>query len=105
MANILFSSALCQRRIVARIHRMREELGFRPSPELADVLVGLYCFVPELEAVFRALRSDATDIEGADCVAEVVEPDRPTGVSVRLTARSVAMNLSLSLRSPPSVFK
>jgi hypothetical protein len=30
---------------------VREELLFRPGPELADVLVGLYDLVPELEAI------------------------------------------------------
>src|ERR1700691_2604061 len=36
-----YPSALGQWRIIARIDRMGEEFGFRPGPELADILVGL----------------------------------------------------------------
>src|SRR5262249_46850075 len=44
-------SALRQRRVVARVDRMREVLLLRPGPELADVVIGLDDLVPELEAV------------------------------------------------------
>src|ERR1043166_3624665 len=69
-------SALRQRRIVARVDRVREKFLFRPSPELADVLVGLDGLVPELEAVFGPLGSDAPNVERADDVAEMIELDR-----------------------------
>src|ERR1700689_2971311 len=69
-------SALRQRRIVARIYRMRQILLLRPIPELADVLVGLDGLVPEFQAVFGAFGADAADVEIADDVAEVVELER-----------------------------
>src|ERR1700690_1538650 len=69
--------ALRQRRIVARIDRMRQILLLRPIPELADVLVGLDRLVPDLEPVFGALGADLADVEVADDVAEVVELERP----------------------------
>src|ERR1700741_2692263 len=52
---------------------MCEEFLFRPSPELADVLVGLDGLVPELEAVLGPLRSTAPDVERSDDVAEMIE--------------------------------
>src|ERR1700688_4184796 len=72
-------STLLQRRIVARIDRMGEEFRFRPGPELTDILVGLDDLIPQLEAVFGAVRAAAPDIEIADHVAEVVELDRAAG--------------------------
>src|SRR5262249_33550912 len=70
-------SALRQRRIVARVDRMREILLLGPGPELGDVLVGLDGFVPELEAVFGPFGADAPDVEGADHIVEMIELDRP----------------------------
>src|ERR1700692_425198 len=70
-------SALRQRRIIARINRMREVVLLRPIPELADVLVGLDRLVPDLEPVFDALGADLADVEVADDVAEMVELERP----------------------------
>src|SRR5579862_3941856 len=70
-------STLRQRRIVARIDRVGEEFLFRPGPELADVLVGVDCLVPELEPVFGALLSQAPDIDVADHVVEMIELERP----------------------------
>src|SRR5580692_13046580 len=69
--------ALRQRRIIARIDRMREVFLLRPIPELADVLVGLDGLVPDLEPVFGALGADLADVEVADDVAEMVELERP----------------------------
>src|SRR5580698_9256192 len=48
-------SALGQRRIIARIDRMREEVLLRPGPELTHVLVSFDGLVPEFEAVFGTL--------------------------------------------------
>src|SRR5215472_6768998 len=74
---MLLYSALGQRRIIARVDGMREELLFRPSPELADVLVGLDGLVPELEPVFGAFRYHASEVDIADYVVEVIELERP----------------------------
>src|ERR1700689_3963278 len=88
------TSALRQRRIVARVDRVREELLFRPDPELADVLVSLDGFVPELEAIFGAFRPAAPNVEGPDYVAEVIELER--------TARRVGQADRPQRRRPPS---
>src|SRR6202166_353303 len=69
--------ALRQRRIIARIDRVREVFLLRPIPELADVLVGLDGLVPEFQAVFGAFGADAADVEVADYIAEVIELERP----------------------------
>src|SRR5580700_989249 len=69
-------SALRQRWIIARVDRMRQKFLFGPSPELADILIGLDDLVPEFEAVFGAFRPAAPDIEVADDVAEAVELER-----------------------------
>src|ERR1700733_663313 len=58
-----------QRRIVARIGRLREILRLVVRPELAHILVGLLRDVGELVA----LLDDLADIHGADGVAEIVE--------------------------------
>src|SRR5579875_1665970 len=71
-------SAALQRRIIARVDRMREELLFRPRPELAHVLVGLDRLVPELETVFGALLLQAADVKRADHVVQMVELDGPS---------------------------
>src|SRR5262249_5591989 len=55
---------------------MREELLFRPGPELADVLVGLDGLVPELEAVLGSLGPDPTDVDVTDDVPEMIELHR-----------------------------
>src|SRR5580704_11305747 len=70
------TSALSQRRIVTRVNRMSQELLFRPGPELTHVFIGLDGLVPDLEAVFGALRADTPDVERADHVVEVVELER-----------------------------
>src|SRR5262245_5295846 len=41
-------SLLLERRVIARIDRLRQELLFVVRPELADVVVGLYGLVPEV---------------------------------------------------------
>src|SRR5580704_6141365 len=46
-ASVAFFSTLLQRRIVARIDRMSEELLLGPSPELADIFVGFDDLVPQ----------------------------------------------------------
>src|SRR5579863_2504743 len=71
------ASALGQRRIIARIDRVREEVLLGPGPELADVFVGVNRLVPELQPVFGAFGADAADVEIADHVVEVIELDRP----------------------------
>src|SRR3984885_12516360 len=70
------NSALGQRRIIARIDRMREIFLLRPGPELAHIVIGFDDLVPELQSVFGALRPDTADIEGADHVVEVIELQR-----------------------------
>src|SRR3984885_15057442 len=55
-------SAFRQRRIVTGVDRVGEELAFRPGPELADVLVGLYRLVPERQPVLGALLAQAADV-------------------------------------------
>src|SRR5436305_12684996 len=50
-----FVLLLLERRVVARIDRLREELLFVVSPELADVVIGLHGLVPELEPVLGTL--------------------------------------------------
>src|ERR1700683_5038015 len=69
-------SALRQRRVVARIDWMREILGLRPGPELADVLVGVDGLVPELKPVFGALSADTPHVDVTDHIVEVVEFER-----------------------------
>src|SRR5665213_3807120 len=46
-----FAVSAFYRRVVARVHRLRQELLLVVGPELADVVVGLDRLVPELEAV------------------------------------------------------
>src|SRR5689334_16816720 len=70
-------SALGQRRIIARIDRMREILLFRPSPELTDVLIGLDGLVPELQPIFGAVGPKTPDVESPDDIAEVIKFERP----------------------------
>src|SRR3954453_15870501 len=64
---------LLQRRVVARIDRLRQELLLVVSPELAHVVIGLHRLVPELEPVLRALFAELADVEVADDVAKVIE--------------------------------
>src|ERR1700722_17663540 len=45
---LLFSSAFCQRWVVARVNRMREEFLFGPVPELTDIVISLDGLVPDL---------------------------------------------------------
>src|SRR5437879_1556792 len=61
-----------ERRIVARVHRLRQEPLLLVRPELAHVLVGLDGGVHELVA----LPLDAPDVEVPDDVAEPVELER-----------------------------
>src|SRR5262245_58090467 len=61
-----------QRRIVARVDRLREEPLLVIGPELADVLVCLDRRVDELVTLLLA----PPDVEAADDVAEVVEAER-----------------------------
>src|SRR6185312_5366539 len=61
-----------QRRIVARIDRLRQELLLVVSPELAHVMVGLDGLVDVLSVGLL----DTADVEVADDIAEVVELDR-----------------------------
>src|ERR1700722_19854652 len=70
-------SAFRQRRIVAGVDRVGEELGFRPGPELTDVFVGLYRLVPEREPVFGALLAQAPHVNVSHRVVEMVEFERP----------------------------
>src|SRR6187551_1825364 len=65
-----------ERRIVARIDRLLEELLLVVGPELADVVVGLDRLVPVLQAVFGPLLAKLPDVEVANHVAEMVELDR-----------------------------
>src|ERR1051325_3342980 len=69
-------SSRLERRVIARIDRLREELLLVVSPEMTDVVVGLYRLVPIRQAVFGAFFAKLADIEIADHVAEVVELDR-----------------------------
>src|SRR5262245_52902604 len=62
-----------ERRIVARIDRLREEPLLVVGPELAHVLVGLDRRVDELVTLLLA----TPDVEAADHIAEVVETERP----------------------------
>ena len=62
-----------QRRIVARVDRLRQEPLLVVGPELADVRVGLDRRVDELAVLALA----AADVEVADDVAEMVEVERP----------------------------
>src|ERR1700722_6848275 len=71
------NSASRQRRIVAGVDRVGEELAFRPGPELTDVLVGLYRLVPEREPVFGALLAEAPHVNVSHGVVEMVEFERP----------------------------
>src|SRR3954470_14524512 len=66
-----------ERRIIARIDRLLEELLLVVSPELADVVVGLDRLVPVLETVFGPFLAKLPDVEVANHVAEMVELDRP----------------------------
>src|SRR5215468_10039459 len=66
------ASAL-ERRIVARVDRLRQEPLLVVGPELADVLVGLDRRVDELAVLALA----APDVGVADDVAEMVEVERP----------------------------
>src|SRR5512143_1020321 len=70
------ASLLLERRVVARIDRLRQELLLVVSPELADVVVGLYGFVPEAQTVLGALFAQLPDVEVANHVAEMIELDR-----------------------------
>src|SRR5262245_60815354 len=62
-----------ERRIVARVDRLRQEPLLLVGPELADVLVGLDRRVDELAVLALA----APDVEVAHDVAEMVEVERP----------------------------
>src|SRR6266705_6833229 len=69
-------SPLClERRIVARVHRLRQEPLLVVGPELADLGIGLDRRVDELVALLFA----PPDIEAPDHVAEAVERERPAG--------------------------
>src|ERR1700689_5119390 len=70
-------SAFRQRRIVAGVDRVGEELAFRPSPELADVFVSLYRLIPQRQPVFGALLAQAPHVNVSHCVIEMVEFERP----------------------------
>src|SRR5262249_17272314 len=61
-----------QRRIVARVDRLRQEPLLVVGPELADVRVGLDRRVDELAVLALA----APDVEVADHVAEMIEAER-----------------------------
>src|SRR4249920_246693 len=67
---------LLERRVVARIDRLRQELLLVVSPELADVVVGLHGFVPEAQTVLGALFAQLPDVEVANHVAKMIELDR-----------------------------
>src|SRR5437868_7595259 len=66
-----------ERRVVAGIDRLRQELLLVVSPELADVVIGLHGLVPELETVFGAFLAELANVKIADDVAEVIEFHRP----------------------------
>src|SRR4051812_27880449 len=70
------SSSWLERRVVARVDRLRQELSLVVGPELTDVVVGLDRLVPELEVVLGAFLAELSDIEVTDHVAQVVELDR-----------------------------
>src|SRR4029079_3268777 len=67
-----------ERRVVARVDRLLEELLLVLGPELADVFVGLDGLVPILETVFGAFLAKLADVEVSDHVAEVIEFDGAT---------------------------
>src|SRR6185312_7164703 len=56
-------------RVIARIDRLRQELLLVVSPELANVVVGLYGLVPEVQTVLGALFAQLPDVEVANHVA------------------------------------
>src|SRR5262249_59659403 len=90
------ASAL-ERRIVARVDRLRQEPLLLVGPELADVLVGLDRRVDELAVLALA----APDVEVATTLPKWSKWNGPRGVSVRLTPRIAAMKASLSSVLPP----
>src|SRR4249920_2434431 len=61
------------RRKVARINRLLEELLLVVRPELAHVVVGFYGFVPQAQTVLGALFAQLPDVEVANHVAEMIE--------------------------------
>src|SRR5207247_7140914 len=63
------------RRIVARVHRLRQEPLLVVGPELADLGIRLDRCVDELVALLFA----SPDVEAPDHVAEAVERERPAG--------------------------
>src|SRR5579864_4139509 len=75
-SGLFLRSALRQRRIVARVNRVREELLFGPGPELADIFICLDGLVPKLEPVFGPLVHHAADVDVANHVVEVIELER-----------------------------
>src|SRR5258708_4631718 len=66
------SASALQRRIVARVDRLREEPLLVVRPELAHVRIRLDRRIDELVALALA----APDVEGPDDVAQVVEVER-----------------------------
>src|SRR6267142_3083230 len=62
-----------QRRIVAGVHRLREEPLLVVRPELADLGIGLDRRIDELVALLFT----PTDVEAPDHVAEVIEREGP----------------------------
>src|SRR5215467_8201434 len=69
-------STLGQRRIIARIDRVREIFLLRPGPELADIVISLDRLVPQLQAVFGAVGAEPPNVESPDHIAEVIEFQR-----------------------------
>src|SRR5216683_6017400 len=63
------------RRVVARVHRLRQEPLLVVGPELADLGIGLDRRVDELVTLLFA----TPDVEAPDHVAKVVERERPAG--------------------------
>src|SRR5215472_3335873 len=86
-----------QRRIVARVDRLREKPLLVVGPELADLWIRLDGRVDEPVALPLA----ASDIEVADHIAEVVEAERPArGIGERHAPQGLD-ELFAVVRLPP----